>query len=556
MLSQYDLDYTASEACYLFTPTGAFRMSSLSRRRFVTAFAATTLASTLVGGFSGMPGVHAQESPTDLSSEPAMPQFTYDEVVRRARDLAAVAHDSQVPALPDEIANLDFDSWRDIRFKPDKALLASPEGRFRMQMFHPGFLFKRPVTVNIIRDGVATPVPYSAQSFDMGRNKFEKPLPVNLGFAGFRLHYPLNTPNVSDELVSFIGGSYFRFLSRGQQYGLSARGLAIDSGGTEEFPFFREFWVETPKPGDERATVYALLDSESITGAYQFFIYPGRESTMDVTATLFPRREIAKLGIAPLTSMFFIGENDRRFLDEYRPELHDSDGLLLHSASGEWIWRPLRNPAQQAVSSFMDNNIRGFGLLQRDRSFGHYQDIDLHYEGRPGYWVQPVGDWGPGRVELLELPTGDETNDNIVASWISDSKPQPGQTLVYRYRIRSVGDAAELHPGGRAINTFQGKPKAAGSTEPLQPGTRRFLIDFAGDDLAYYSKDPASITIDASISEGRILRTFLSPNPRIGGFRAGIDIEVPQGRSADVRTFLRKGDQALTETWIHPWASP
>ncbi|MGI6246401.1 MAG: glucan biosynthesis protein [Pseudochelatococcus sp.] len=503
---------------------------------------------------SGVPGSGAPE-PSAEDETAQVARFGYEDVVQRARELAAVPFDDHVPPLPESVADLDFDAYRNIRFLADRALLGEGGGPFRLQMFHLGFLFRRPVTVSIIRDGVPTPVPYSPQLFDAGAIRLDAGLPINLGFAGFRLHHPLNDPQVFDELISFLGASYFRFLGRGQQYGLSARALAVNAGAQEEFPFFRAFWIDYPAPGAERVTVLALLDGASVTGAFQFFVYPGKETVLDVTATLFVRRPIERLGVAPLTSMYFVGENDRRFLDEYRPELHDSDGLLVHSGSGEWIWRPLRNPPEQARSSFIDNNIRGFGLLQRDRNFEHYQDIDLHYELRPGYWVEPVGDWGPGHVELLEIPTNDETNDNIVAFWVPRETPQAGQTLVYRYRVRAVGEAAGLHPGGRAINTYQGRPKAAGSAEEVLPGMRRFLVDFAGDDLAYHMLDPSRVAIDASVSKGRVVRTFLVANPKIKGFRAGIDIAVPPGETVDVRAFLREGGRALTETWIHPWTA-
>ncbi|MGL4442914.1 MAG: glucan biosynthesis protein G, partial [Alsobacter sp.] len=383
------------------------------------------------------------------SAAPAAARFGYDDVVRRARELSALPFDAAQAPLPEQLAKLDFDAYRDIRFKGDRALLGSAGGAFRMQMFHPGFLFNNPVTVNVIRDGIPAPVPYSATLFDYGRNKFERPLPVNLGFAGFRLHYPLNDPKVNDELISFLGASYFRFLGRKQRYGLSARGLAIGVGAkeTEEFPTFKEFWIEQPQPESERAVIYALLDGASLTGAYQFLVYPSQQTVVDVTMTLFPRRPIPRIGIAPLTSMFYVGENDRRFHDDFRPELHDSDGLMVHTGSGEWIWRPLRNPREISFSSFMDNNPRGFGLMQRDRTFEHYQDLDLGYEVRPSYWVEPRGNWGEGRIELVEIPTGDETNDNTVAYWTPNAVPEPGQTLVWGYRITAVSDDFALHPG-------------------------------------------------------------------------------------------------------------
>lgn len=515
---------------------------TLLRRSFLEglgALAASALAAPAL----------AQQAP----AEPAAPRFGLQDVVKRARELAAVAYDATPPQLPEPLAKLDFDAYRDIRFRSERALLSG--GPFRMHMFHPGFLFRRPVTVNVIREGVPTPVPYSASLFDYGRNKFERPLPVNLGFAGFRLHYPLNEPKLHDELISFLGASYFRFLGRGQRYGLSARGLAIGVGAPEgeEFPHFREFWVEQPAPGADRVVVLALLDSASVTGAYQFAIYPSADTVVDVALTLFPRKPLNRLGIAPLTSMFFTGENERRATNDYRPELHDSDGLLIHSGAGEWIWRPLRNPGATSVSSFMDTNPRGFGLMQRDRIFEHYQDLDLAYEARPSYWVEPVGDWGEGRIDLVEIPTGDETNDNIVAYWMPKAVPEPGQGWSWGYRIRSTTSEEELNPGGFALHTYQTEARALGSSEPAAPGTRRFIVDFVGGDLPFWQRDPEAVQIVPSTSAGRILRTFIVPNAKTEGFRAAIDIALEPGQSTDLRMFLKAGNRALTETWTYPW---
>ena len=357
------------------------------------------------------------------------------------------------------MAKLDFDAWRDIRFRREKALLGTEGGPFRLEMFHLGHLYPQPVTVNIIREGIATPVPYAASLFDYGRNVIDKPLPLNLGFAGFRLLYPLNRPDVLDEVAAFLGASYFRFLGRKQRYGISARGLAVGAGTPgEEFPFFREFWIETPGPAAERVTIYGLLDGASVTGAYRIDLYPAAESVMEVSATLFPRHAGFKLGFAPLTSMFFTSQNDRRFSDDFRPELHDSDGLLIHSATGEWIWRPLRNPLEPEVSAFLDKGIQGFGLMQRDRVFEDYQDLDLAYELRPSYWIEPKGNWGEGRVELVELPTQDETNDNIVASWVPNEPVEAGKSIPLAYTITASLMPSRLSPGGRVLKTYQTRP--------------------------------------------------------------------------------------------------
>jgi glucans biosynthesis protein len=491
---------------------------------------------------------------TPAAAQPAPARFGFDDVVRLARDRAAVPHEAAVASV-EGLAQLDFDAWRDIRFRPDRAFLAQSGGPFRLQLFHLGFLYTRPVTVNIVRDGVPTPIPYAANLFDYGRNQFQRPFPVNMGFAGFRLHYPLNDPRVLDELISFLGASYFRVLGQGQKYGLSARGLAIGVGAaeTEEFPHFREFWIEQPEATAERVIVHALLDSPSLTGAYRFFIYPGRDSVMDITATLFARTRVERLGIAPLTSMFYIGETERRAVDEYRPELHDSDGLLMHTGAGEWLWRPLRNPGRTDVSAFGDQGPRGFGLMQRDRVFEHYQDLDLHYELRPSYWIEPLESFGEGRVELYEIPTTDETNDNIVALWAPAQPLEAGQTRTWRYRLTSLMDERRLNPGGMALNTYRTRPRALGSGERPPANATRFMIDFIGGQLPFFAKAPDQVQVVPSISTGRILRTFVIPNPQTNGFRAAIDVEVPVGEIAQLRAFLRAGNRVLTETWTMPW---
>jgi periplasmic glucans biosynthesis protein len=528
--------------------------ATVGRRSVLAGLAAAFAVSVAPGALLAQQPAPAPPA----AGQPPTQRFGFDLVVRRARELAAGPYEAHPAPLAEQLQRLDFDQWRDIRFRAERSVFGATPSPFRLQLFHLGFLFTRPVTVSTVREGMAAPIPYAANLFDFGRTRLERPLPVNAGFAGFRLHYPLNDPRVHDELISFVGASYFRFLGRGQKYGLSARGLSIGAGvrDGEEFPYFREFWIEQPAAGADRATIWALMDSPSLSAAFQFIIFPHRASTLSVTAHIFPRREIARLGLAPLTSMFFTGENDRRFFDDFRTEMHDSDGLLVHTGAGEWIWRPLRNPVEQAVSAFVDRNPRGFGLMQRDRVFEHYQDLDLNYELRPSYWVEPEGEWGEGHVELIEIPTTDETNDNIVALWAPRVPLAVGREHVIRYRVASMGDIDNLHPGGRAVNTFQAKPKALGSGEAVTPGARRFIIDFAGGELGFHIQEPDKVEIVPSVSAGRINRAFLVPNPKVEGFRAFIDVVMEPGQSGDLRAFLRAGSRTLTETWTYPWRAP
>jgi len=521
-------------------------MHDLSRRALLVGVAAAS------GGCLAARAAAQTDASPPAAAAPA--PFAYQDVVKRAHDLAAAPFDSSIPPLPDGLANLDFDGWRDIRFKSDKPLLGEAGANFRLELFHLGHLYKRPVVVNVLRDGIAAPIPYAANLFDYGHTKLGV-MPVNLGFAGLRLKFPINAPHVWDEVIAFLGASYFRFLGRGQRYGLSARGLVIGAAPrlNEEFPFFREFWVETPDAMAEHIVIYALLDGESATGAFRFGLNPGQETFIDINVTLFARKATPALGLAPLSSMYFVGKADRRFADDFRGELHDSDGLLMHTGAGEWIWRPLSNPAAPSVSVFLDTNPRGFGLLQRDRNFSDYQDLELAYELRPSYWIEPHEGWGEGKVELTELPTKDETNDNIVVAWSPKQGLDAGKSLVYGYRITSMAMDQSLTPSGRTVATFRVAPHALGSPESPPPGATRFLIDFSGGDLSYYMSDPSLVETVATASAGRILRTFLTPNTHIRGFRAGVDVAVDPGHSTDLRVFLRAGPKALTETWTFPW---
>lgn len=547
---RFDVGLLLPVSAFAFTepvdpPEKMSAMKPLNRRAALSTLASATLASASL--FAIRP----------LSAQtPNVPDaaFGFENVIRRARELAALNYEPSSTKLPDTLQNLSYDDWRDIRYRPEKSLFSTKDSPFRLQLFHLGHLYKQPVVINLIRDGIAAPIPYTSNLFDYGHNAFAKPFPVNLGFAGFRLHTALNQPNLFDELIAFLGASYFRLLGRGQHYGLSARGLALANGtDMEEFPVFREFWIETPVAGADHATLYALLDSPSCSGAYRFDIYPGVESFVEVTANIFPRKTLTHVGLAPLTSMFFTGASDPRNTEDYRPQLHDSDGLLIHSGTGEWIWRPLRNPHHPENSAFVDKDIRGFGLMQRDRSFEHYQDLDLAYELRPSYWIEPHDGWGEGSVQLVEFATENETNDNIVASWSPKDALEAGKSLTYGYRMTALTNDARLTPGGRAINTFRTAPRALGAVEALAPGATRFLIDFAGGDLGYYLGDTTLVQIVATTSAGNVLRTFLAPNSHVRGFRAGVDVAIEPGQSCDVRVFLKSGNKALTETWTFPW---
>lgn len=516
-------------------------MPPLTRRSLVHALAAIpVLAGT---------AAHAQGSPDQAGAGPA--PFSRDTVLEMARDRAARPYEAPSRAIPDALKALTYDEYRDIRYKPERALLG---GNFRLQLFHLGAQFTEAVPISLVRAGGATPIAYDPAAFDLGRNRFPAALPTDLGFAGFRLHYPLNDPTVWDELSVFLGASYFRFLGRGQAYGMSNRGVAIGSGYPgEEFPAFRAFWIEQPLQTARSIVIHALLDGPSVAAAFRFVLYPDEFTAIDVEASFFPRSDMERIGIAPLTSMFFVSENDRRIRTDFRPEVHDSDGLLVHNGRGEWLWRPLRNLETTRISSFADKNPKGFGLMQRERGFDQYEDLEARYDLRPSTWVEPRGDWREGAVELVELPGPDETVDNIAAFWRPRQPLRTGGRFDVAYTLRALTDGAALHSGGKAVATFQTDPVAHGFSGPKPKNARRFLIDFAGGDLAYFTKAPGSVSLAPSAEGGTITGQSLAINPVRGGFRAAIDVSGESGRTVDLRAFLRSGDMALTETWIFPW---
>ncbi|MGE0626399.1 MAG: glucan biosynthesis protein [Hyphomicrobiaceae bacterium] len=529
-------------------------MPHLDRRVLLAALVSLAASQRLAGPAFAQ---KAKRSPAEGQAG----RFGYDDVVDKARKLASTPFDLKDAKLPPVFENLNWDQWRQIRFRPDRALLRTGSSRFSLTAFHLGHLFKRPVTINVTREGITTPIPYSTDLFDYGRLKVPKQLPIGLGFAGFRIHYPLNDPHTNDELISFVGSSYFRPLGRHQKYGLSARGLAINTGlldNNEEFPFFREFWIDTHDGKSNTLTIFALLDSPSVTGAYHFEVTPGDDTVLDVSVTLFPRRTIDRLGMAPLTSMYFLGENDRHLndrnkYDEFRPELHDSDGLLIYTSTGEWVWRPLKNPLIQEMQHFEAKDVRGFGLMQRDRRFDSYQDIELMYEQRPSYWIEPKGNWGDGVIELVELATKDETADNIVCAFLPKAKVEPGEPFTYGYKMHSLESGLELHNLGHALNTFSAPAGALGSGERSSQLTRRLMIDFVGGEMGYYMNDTRLVQLDTTAAGAKVLRSFVVGNPAARGIRVMVDVEFEPDKVGVIRAALKSNGRTLTETWTYAW---
>jgi glucans biosynthesis protein len=476
--------------------------------------------------------------------------FDLNDVATRASELAQSPYRDTQRRVPDWmlIGSMTYDQWRDIRFRTDHALWRDENLPFQVQFFHPGLYYDHTVQVNTVDDTGAHPVPFSTARFDYGKNDFADRIPTDIGYAGLRIHYALKDPSYLDELIVFLGASYFRALGRDNVWGLSARGVAIDTvePSGEEFPAFTEFWLVKPAPDATHLVLFALLDSRSLTGAYRFDITPGEQTAVQVDERLFARRQVAKLGIAPLTSMFFFGEGSAHCVDDFRPEVHDSDGLLLHFDTGEWLWRPLQNPPRINVSSFAGRDPRGFGLLQRDRDFANYQDIETRSELRPSAWIMPRDDWGAGHVELVEIPTGTEKNDNIVAFWVPDTPLKPGAPMSFSYVLYWYGDDPARPPSGRAIATRIDR----GTIE----NGYRFILDFDSPSLR---ARPADRPPSASVSAGpqpdaaELLDRHVVKNPVTGGWRLSFQLRPHSDNPVELRAYLADGDDALTETWSY-----
>ncbi len=491
--------------------------------------------------------------------------FGFEDVASRAQKLAQQGYNAPSNDLPKELKDLDYDQYRDIRFKPAQSIWRKQNLPFELQLFHPGLYYNAPVKINLVTNGKAGPLDFNADFFDYGKNKLDRSKLKDIGYAGFRVHYLLNSTKYKDELLVFQGASYFRALGEGQRYGLSARGLAVDTAvySGEEFPSFTEFWIETPAAKSTSITIYALLDSRRVTGAYKFVMKPGKQTTMDVQSRVFLREGVAKLGLAPLTSMFMHGSNQSRFEEDYRPEVHDSDGLLVASSTGEWIWRPLVNPRRLVTTSFGLINPKGFGLMQRRRDFAHYEDLEAHYHDRPSAWIEPKGDWGAGRVELVLIPTPDETNDNIVAFWVPNAPPAPGQALNFAYRLSWLKDEAP-HPLASVLQTRKGHGYLRTPDD-----TQRLIVDFEDPPAvkdntaaakgkaskAKLVKPAASEPVTGSVwmdDNAEIIEKQTFRNEMTGGWRMSFRFRRKDNdKPIEMRAYLKRGSAQVSETWSY-----
>lgn len=480
--------------------------------------------------------------------------FSADTVKRLARELAQKPYAAPDETLPDPLKDLSFEQYGDIRFRPDEAIWKGTNLPYQMQMFHRGIYYKNKVELALVNGNLATHLAYNPEYFTSG-NVFNKQLPKSdIGYSGFRLHYPLNRADYFDELLVFQGATYFRALGRGDTYGISARGLALktaDPAG-EEFPLFKAFWIEEPQADSNLMVIYALLDSPSVTGAYRFSVRPGDNTQIDVEAVLYPRVDLSKVGLAPGNSMYMHSLNGRQAVDDFRPEVHNSDGLLMLNGRSERLWRPLANPKNLQISSFMDNAPQGFGLIQRQRDFSAYQDLDAKYENRPSLWIEPLGNWGQGSVVLTEIPTDAEIHDNIVMYWRPQQTLKAGGEYRFAYRMEWGVEPAVKAGTVTVERTASGRADIAKAT-----AKRQFVVDYSLNG----GKRPTGMpTAKVEASQGTISKVTVRDNPHTGGYRLTFQFDPADAAVSELRAELQFNQQdqnkampGKVETWLYRW---
>lgn len=517
------------------------------RRNFVLSSAAA-LAAT--GALGNLAFAQEAENPAPAATPEAAPTpkpFDFEDVVAVAQDYASREYSQPVSQLTGSFADLNYDQYRAIRFRRDRDPWRDSRV-FALDLLPPGAIFYEPVEINLVSGGVATKVAFSPKLFDFDPSQFpeggDMETTGNMGFSGFRLRTPLNRPDVMDEFAVFQGASYFRAVARGTLYGLSARGLAIGTGSPEgeEFPIFRSFWIYEPDPQERTVRINALLDSKSITGAFEFVLAPGAETVINTRVSLFPRRDLKTVGIAPLTSMYWFGPADRKRIDDYRPSVHDSDGLQMLTGSETRLWRVLSGPPTLQASAFMDNDPLGFGLAQRARNFDDFQDAEARYDLRPSAWIAPQGRWGKGSVSLIEIPVENEFNDNIVSFWQPADALVKGQRHDFNYVLTFAAEIPDSAPISRVLETMTGK--AINNAD-----ARTYIVDF---DLSVFGSDDPTAQIRASA--GRIGHNYLIRMPQQGRMRLSFEYFPENAKVSDLSAVLNGPDGALSETWIARWA--
>ncbi|MEQ1717621.1 MAG: glucan biosynthesis protein D [Hyphomicrobium sp.] len=525
--------------------------SRMTRRQLLN----TSAGLTVLAGLTQRAGIAAALTGLDQSELGPPEAFSFETLRSFAAGLARQPYVPAVVPSPEVLEEVDYDQYQKIRYRPEKSVRLEPDGRIPVQFFHLGKYATEPVRMHVVEDGKAREVLYTSSLFDIPPGHAALKLKTGAGFAGFRVM----ASDLKTDWFAAMGASYFRTSGPYNQYGLSARGVAIDTAmpNPEEFPRFSHYWLEGGGRGQPPLTIFALLEGPSLTGAYRMTVDRLTDArdvhriVMEVESVLFARKDVARLGIAPFSSMFWYGEASRKQSADWRPEIHDSDGLSVLTGSGERIWRPISNPPRVMTSTFVDRDVQGFGLLQRDRDFVHYLDDGVFYERRPSVWVEPLDKWGEGAVQLVEIPTEDETFDNVVAYWAPAEPFKAGDERRFRYRLSWLDDIPFPDAVGRATGTWTGMGGRPGHKRP--DGVRKFVIDYQGSVFEGLGREDG-VELVVTATRGDVSNSYNHPVvDQRRRWRAFFDIKADGKDPVDLRAFLRRGGQALTETWIYQY---
>ncbi|MGP9767323.1 glucan biosynthesis protein G [Halomonas sp. AOP13-D3-9] len=485
--------------------------------------------------------------------------FGFDDVAKKAEELAQQGYRAPETTLPNELRELSYAEYSQIQYKRDRDVWSGNNAPFTLSFIHEGMHYDSAIQLNSIdQEGEVHGFAYNPDDYTYGDLDISDDVKQSdgLGIAGVRINHSLNGVD-SNEVMVFLGASYFRAVGSGQVYGLSGRGLAVDTGlsSGEEFPRFSEIWIVEPSPESQYLTIFALLDSPSVTGAYRFVLRPGEDALVDVQSRLYLRRAVEKLGIAPLTSMYLYGPEQPSSTQHYIPAIHDSNGLLIDDAQNGWLWRPLANPAKLMMNRHATPQLRGYGLMQRGHNFSDYQDIDARYDLRPSAWVQPQNEWGAGSVELIQIPTDNETNDNIVSMWLSDEPHEPGTPLAFDYRLMFTTDESRhLDPQLAWVEeTRRSRGEVVRDDLVREPdGTLAFVLDFVGPSLEGVGNG-ANMSVEASVGDnGELANSRVVQNPATNGWRVFVNVKRNNGsQPLDIRAKLMLDGKPLSETWYY-----
>ncbi|MBO0663641.1 glucan biosynthesis protein [Jiella sp. MQZ9-1] len=517
-------------------PDSAGEPSGLNRRSFLTAAAALGL----------LPATGRAFADDKLLSFEAPKAFSFELLADQARQRAMQPYVPLQPRDPKVLDQIDFDAHWKIKYKP-KATLNVAGGKAPVRLFPLGRYFQLPVGIHVVDGGQSRELRYDAAVFDMPGDSPYRQLPKDIGYAGLRVM----APDQQTDWLAFLGAAYFRSAGELNQYGLSARALAIDVAmpTPEEFPRFTDYYLEPSKTIGRDLVITCLIDSPSMTGVFRMDVGKHGPVVMDIDSRFFARKKIARLGLAPLTSMFWFSETDRPDRVDWRPEIHDSDGLALWTGANERIWRPLNNPGEVRTSSFADTSPKGFGLLQRDRSFANYEDDGVFYEKRPSVWVEPTGSWGKGEVQLVEIPTDDEIHDNIVAYWVADEPVEQGDEIPLSYRLTWSKDAPYPPEVSTVTATRIGRGGIPG--QPRPKGVVKLAVDFDGGYVAKLDRDAKGVEAVVTSSRGTISNVDCY-SVKVGtAWRMTFDLKTDSTDPVDLRAYLKRGEQTLTETWLY-----